>query len=26
VRIAVSVPHSQVVEAFDRLDQYVFEA
>lgn len=24
VRIAVSVPHSQVVEAFDRLDKYVF--
>lgn len=24
VRIAVSVPHSQVVEAFDRLDRYVF--
>ncbi len=26
VRIAVSVPHSQVVEAFDRLDRYVFGA
>ena len=24
VRIAVSVPHSQVVEAFDRLDRHVF--
>ena len=24
VRIAVSVPHAQVVEAFDRLDRYVF--
>ena len=26
VRIAVSVPHSQVVEAFDRLDRHVFGA
>lgn len=26
VRIAVSVPHVQVVEAFDRLDKYVFGA
>lgn len=26
VRIAVSVPHAQVVEAFDRLDRCVFEA
>lgn len=26
VRIAVSVPHSQVVEAFERLDRYVFKA
>ena len=26
VRIAVSVPHSQIVEAFERLDRYVFEA
>ena len=26
VRIAVSVPHAQVVEAFDRLDRYVFGA
>ena len=25
VRIAVSVPHAQVVEAFERLDRYVFE-
>ena len=25
VRIALSVPHTQVVEAFDRLDRYVFE-
>ena len=25
VRIAVSVPHSQVVEAFERLDRYVFK-
>jgi cystathionine beta-lyase len=24
VRIAVSVPHSQVIEAFERLDRYVF--
>ena len=24
VRIAVSVPHSQIIEAFDRLDRYVF--
>jgi hypothetical protein len=24
VRIAVSVPHALVVEAFDRLDRYVF--
>ena len=24
VRIAVSVPHAQVIEAFDRLDRYVF--
>ncbi len=26
VRIAVSVPHAQVVEAFERLDRYVFNA
>ena len=26
VRIAVSVPHTQVVDAFDRLDRYVFSA
>ena len=26
VRIAVSVPHTQVIEAFDRLDRYVFGA
>lgn len=26
VRIALSVPHAQVVEAFDRLDRYVFSS